>query len=161
MSRLVPGETTCSVISTLGFLGRDFKRRRNKSDAHVAQMAKTDLGDRGVAGEARSELEKGRLSPAPYLLHFKRSKKPGRGYVGLLYQKRRITDPTTGAPVFAQSPIPRGVSGGPMLDTVKLGEGVVAIIGVFTAYKKDRGLAYGETAQKVIDLLGSYELRPK
>jgi hypothetical protein len=126
---LVPGETTSSVISTVGFLGRDFER----------------------------DLAKG-LFPAPWLFHYRRvRKRPGQGYVGILYHKSRNRDATTGE--LVQSPIPRGVSGGPMLDTMKLSKGKVEIVGVFTAYEQDRGLAYGETAQKVIDLLRNYELR--
>jgi Trypsin-like peptidase domain len=128
MSCLVSGETTCGLISIIGFLGRDFKR----------------------------ELSKGSISPAPWLFHYKRApKRPGKGYVGILYHKSRNRDATSGE--LVQSPIPRGISGGPMLDTMKLREGKVAIVGVFTTYEQDRGLAYGETAQKVIDLLGSYE----
>jgi hypothetical protein len=46
-----------------------------------------------------------------------------------------------------------------MLDTVKLSKGKIEIVGVFTDYEQSRGLAYGEVAQKVIDLLGNYELR--
>jgi hypothetical protein len=46
-----------------------------------------------------------------------------------------------------------------MLDTVKLSKGKIDIVGVFTDYEQSRGLAYGEVAQKVIDLLGNYELR--
>jgi hypothetical protein len=128
-SCLVPGETTCGVISTVGFLGRDFER---------------DLG-------------KG-LFPSPLLFHYRRApKRPGQGYVGILYHKSRNRDATTGE--LVQSPTPRGVSGGPMLDTVKLSKGKIDIVGVFTDYEQSRGLAYGEVAQKVIDLLGNYELR--
>jgi hypothetical protein len=130
VSCLIPGETTCGMIPTIGFLARDFKR----------------------------ELSKDIFSSAPWLFHYKRApKRPGQGYVGILFHKSRNRDATTGE--LVQSPIPWGVSGGPMLDTMKLSEGKVEIVGVFTTYEQDRGLAYGETAQKVIDLLRNYELR--
>jgi hypothetical protein len=61
MSCLVPGEITSGVISTFGFLVRDFKR----------------------------DLAKG-LFPAPWLFHYRLApNRPGQGYVGILYHKGR------------------------------------------------------------------------
>jgi hypothetical protein len=104
---LETGETTCGLISTLGFLVRDFKR----------------------------SLSEGTLSPAPFLFHYKRAAKKARtGLCRDPVPKEQEQGRDNGA--LVQSPRPEGVSGGPMLDTVKLHNGLVANVGVFTDYKK-------------------------
>jgi hypothetical protein len=60
VSCLIPGEITCGMISTIGFLARDFKR----------------------------ELSKDIFSSAPWLFHYKRApKRPGQGYVGISFTR--------------------------------------------------------------------------
>jgi hypothetical protein len=124
MTCLLHAETTCSLVSIYGFLMRDFVRR----------------------------LAIGLLSPKPYFytnqrLHW------GRGYTGILYpSKCKNRDARTGKRV--QAPSPRGLSGGPMLDTLKLAFGTVNIVGVFTESRQsENGRAFGESAPKAVALL--------
>jgi hypothetical protein len=48
-----------------------------------------------------------------------------------------------------------------MLDTIMLGTGTVAIVGLFTDYVQSKGVAFGEASQKIIHLLAKLgETRP-
>ena len=106
----------------------------------------------------RRSLSEGRLSPQPFLFHFERAAYDP-GYVCVRFHKSRNREAKTGA--LVQAPRPEGLSGGPMLDTRMLGTGEVVIVGLFTDYVQSKGLAYGETSQKVIDHLTKLEgLRP-
>ncbi len=62
------------------------------------------------------------------------------GMVGLRHPKRRNVDTFTGAPVV--SPIPRGLSGGPMVDSLALLKGTVVLMGALT--EMSDGIAQGE-----------------
>jgi hypothetical protein len=120
-SCLLPTEATCPLVSIYGFLGRDFRRH----------------------------LHVGALRPQPYLYANVRAAARS-GCVGIYYPtKNKNIDPRTGNTV--QAPRPEGLSGGPMLDTVRLSFGMIRIVGVFTEQKNGRGL--GEGASKVIALL--------
>jgi hypothetical protein len=106
----------------------------------------------------RRSLLEGCLSPQPFLFHFERAAYDP-GYVGIRFHKSRNRDAKTGA--LVQAPRPEGLSGSPMLDTRMLGTGAVVIVGLFTDYVQSKGLAYGETSQKVINHLAKLEeLRP-
>jgi hypothetical protein len=119
--RLLAAEAMCPVVSIYGFLGRDFRRH----------------------------LPIGALRPQPYSYANLRTAARS-GCVGILYPtKNKNIDPRTGN--IVQAPRPEGLSGGPMLDTVRLSLGMVRIVGVFTEQKNGRGL--GEGAPKVIALL--------
>jgi hypothetical protein len=119
---LLPMQVTCPAVSIYGFLGRDFRR----------------------------QLPIGSLRPQPYLYTNLRAAVRS-GCIGILYPtKNKNIDPRTGK--IVQAPRPEGLSGGPMLDTVRLSFGLVGIVGVFTEQKYGRGL--GEGAPKVIALLG-------
>jgi hypothetical protein len=97
---------------------------------------------------------------------FKRSKTEGRvsprvsiyankvhsldeGTVRFHYPRKRNVDASSGRPVVA--PIPRGLSGGPIVDTARLYEGEVRVVGVFCGLAN--GFAYGAGASKVKALL--------
>jgi len=103
-----------------------------------------------LARDFNRSLSKGMLSPAPYI-YSNSLKECGSGYVGILYPKSRNRDTDSGHKVMA--PIPRGISGGPMLDAARLTIGRISIIGVFTDYCRERGIAFGESSSKVLGLL--------
>jgi hypothetical protein len=96
----------------------------------------------------RRQLSIKLLKPQPYLYANLRAP-VGLEYVGVLYPKSKNIDPRTGNRV--QAPRPEGLSGCPMLDTIRLSLGVVRVVGVFTEQKN--GLALGETAHKLCSLL--------
>lgn len=62
------------------------------------------------------------------------------GIIGLRYPKRRNVNTSTG--VSAVSPTPRGLSGGPMVDSLALLQGAVVLSGVLT--EMSNGSARGE-----------------
>jgi hypothetical protein len=74
----------------------------------------------------------------------------GYNYVGISYPRRKGVMTGTGARVH--SPIPRGMSGCPMLDTNLLVRGVVNIVGVFTDFLPS-GRAYGENSSAISNLI--------
>ena len=51
------------------------------------------------------------------------------------------------------APRPSGMSGCPMLDGDKLAEGEISIVGVFTDYCPERGMAFGESSTKALAVL--------
>ena len=75
----------------------------------------------------------------------------GQGYVALRYPKSRNRSTDTGKKVMA--PRPSGMSGCPMLDTLGLAERRVRVAGVFTDYRRERGMAFGEASWKVLSML--------
>ena len=96
----------------------------------------------------RSQVD-GVLRPSPLVYSNITTKMPC-GKIGLKYPKRHnVTD--EGEAVF--NPIPRGLSGGPMLDTVALLKGSVLIVGVFTDQRD--GLAFGEHGLAIREFLDS------
>ena len=96
----------------------------------------------------RRQLSVGLLKPQPYLYANLRAR-VASGYVGMLYPKSKNVDPRTGNRV--QAPRPEGLSGGPMLDTIRLSFGIVRVVGVFTEQRN--GLGLGESADKLCYLL--------
>ena len=90
----------------------------------------------------------GVLQPKPWI-YSNKSVRDENGMVGLLYPKRHNVESNTGDAIF--NSIPRGLSGGPMLNTVNLLNANVAIVGVFT--EQSDGTARGECATLVSSLL--------
>jgi hypothetical protein len=101
-----------------------------------------------LSRDFRRQLSTGSLHLKPYIYTNIREDS-GSGYTVVLFPKHKNRDGRTGKMV--QAPIPRGLSGGPMLDANQLFRGNVSIAGVFTDYEQGRGL--GESAWKVMALL--------
>lgn len=91
------------------------------------------------------------LRPKPFL-YTDRSVPAGSGLIGIAYAKNRARSTNSGLRVM--TPTPRGISGGPMVDTASLLLGRVEVRGVFTDHLAHKGMAYGEDVKKVIALLG-------
>jgi len=104
-----------------------------------------------LARDFRRDARTGILRPAPRIYTNSR-KDCGSGYVGLSYPKSRNRSTDSGEKVIA--PRPSGMSGGPILDGDKLAKGQISIVGVFTDYCRERGMAFGESSSKVLALLG-------
>jgi hypothetical protein len=104
-----------------------------------------------LARDFRRDTRTGILRPAPRIYTNSR-KDCGSGYVGLSYPKNRNRSTDSAKKVMA--PRPSGMSGGPMLDGDKLAKGQISIVGVFTDYWRERGMAFGESSTKVLGLLG-------
>lgn len=103
-----------------------------------------------LSRDFRRKLSDGSIMPRPYRVTNERAAwKPG--YTGLRYPKSKNIDARTRK--IVQAARPAGMSGAPMLDTKKLGTGIVEVVGVFTDYEQEKGLAFGESAPKVIALL--------
>ena len=88
------------------------------------------------------------LHPGPYV-YTNKARDHGHGYVGLLHPKSLNRDTESRTKVMA--PKPSGLSGCPMLNSVKLLKGEVCIVGVFTDQRD--GIAFGEASPKVLALL--------
>lgn len=105
-----------------------------------------------VAGFLERDLERnraaGQLRPAPYVYSNRRIES-GPDVAALEYPYFRNTAP--GARAKVRAPIPRGLSGCPMLDTARLAEGEARIVGVFT--DQTDGKAFGPSARHVLGLL--------
>lgn len=91
------------------------------------------------------------LRPAPHI-YSNRRLGMRQGLVGLRYPKRRNIYTTTGKP--AVTSIPSGLSGCPMVDTVKLIHGDISILGVFTS--QDDGKAWGVDSNILRALLAAF-----
>jgi hypothetical protein len=103
-----------------------------------------------LARDFRHDLSARSIKPHPWRITNERANwKPG--YTAMRYQKSKWTNPKIETPV--QAPRPEGMSGAPMLDSQMLCAGKVVIVGVFTDYVQEKGLAFGESAPKVIALL--------
>jgi hypothetical protein len=109
-----------AVISLVGFLCRDLKRSRTRSELNLAPLIYSNR----------------RIDYAP-------------GYVALAYP--RFRNKSAGIRTKVRAPVPRGLSGCPMLDTALLARGKIGIVGVFTDYKD--GKAIGPSATKIRGLL--------
>lgn len=103
-----------------------------------------------LARDFRCDAATGTLRPAPRT-YTNSGHEFGQGYVGIRYPKSRNRSTDTGMKVMV--PRPSGLSGGPMLDSDRLADGQVSVIGVFTEYHQERGAARGEAAAKVLQLL--------
>jgi hypothetical protein len=88
------------------------------------------------------------LHPARYI-YTNKVRDRGYGYIGLLHPKSLNRETETGTKVMA--PRPSGLSGCPMINSVKLHKGEVCIVGVFTDQRD--GVAFGEASPKVQALL--------
>lgn len=73
------------------------------------------------------------------------------GYPALRHIRKRVVD--AGSGVRVRAPIPKGMSGGPMLDGVALYHDRISVIGVFTDFVNARSLAFGESSLKVVEML--------
>jgi hypothetical protein len=103
-----------------------------------------------LARDFRRDASAGTLRPAPRIYTNSR-RDAGEGYIGIRYPRSRNRDTQSGMKVTA--PIPSGLSGGPMLDSARLADGNISIIGVFTDYLKERGIAFRESSAKLVALL--------
>lgn len=103
-----------------------------------------------LARDFRRSTREGRLEPAPYI-YSGRSVAAAQGLVGLEYPINRNRSTTSGRRVMA--PVPRGLSGGAMLDSLALHEGIVRIVGIFTDKPGHKGIAFGEVSVKALALL--------
>ncbi len=103
-----------------------------------------------LARDFRRDASSGQLRPAPWLYTNTR-KEQGAGYIGLNYPKSRNRNTDSGLKVMAARP--SGMSGCPMLNGERLALGIVSVIGIFTDYCSERGMAYGESSRKLIKLL--------
>lgn len=92
----------------------------------------------------------GTLEPKPYAYSNYSIAMP-RGFIGLRHPKRRNRDPLTRRLVMI--PTPRGLSGGPMLDSACLAIGKLSVVGIFTDKPEGKGVAFGEASQKVRAML--------
>lgn len=88
------------------------------------------------------------LKPKPWIYSNKCAGNDN-GIVSLLYPKRHNIASETGEAAF--NSIPRGLSGGPMLDTVSLLRGIVEIVGIFT--EQSDGVGRGECASCISSVL--------
>ena len=88
------------------------------------------------------------LKPQP-LIHIDKFVGRKNGILSILYTKRRNVDSDTGERKV--SPKPKGLSGGPMLNSVSLLKGTVEIVGVFT--EQSDGVGRGECATHIANIL--------
>ena len=88
------------------------------------------------------------LKPKPWI-YTNKFAKYDNGIVSFLYPKRHNVESETGEAIVSSKP--RGLSGGPMLNTVSLLMGKVEIIGVFT--EQSDGVARGECASHIASIL--------
>lgn len=98
----------------------------------------------------RRQTSEGMLAPKPFIYSNYSVAMP-HGLIGLRYPKRRNRDTTTRRLVM--TPTPRGLSGGPMLDSVGLIKGKLNIVGIFTSKPNGEGIAFGEVSLKVLAML--------
>lgn len=103
-----------------------------------------------LARDFRRHLGAGTLAPLPFS-YSNYSVATPRGLIGLRYPKRRNRDAKTRRLVM--TPTPRGLSGGPMLDSTCLAQGKLSIVGIFTDKPEGKGMAYGEVSVKVLAML--------
>jgi hypothetical protein len=89
-----------------------------------------------------------RLRPQPYVYSNLRVDK-GPDVAAMAYSYSRNTAP--GARSKVRAPIPRGLSGCPMMDATQLAEGKARIVGVFT--DQVGGEAFGPSARHALGLL--------
>jgi len=103
-----------------------------------------------LARDFKRDKKLGLLRPAPRVYTNSRIEiEPG--YVALRYPNGRNRNTDSGKKVMA--PRPSGMSGCPMLDSDGLAENKLSIVGVFTDYRRERGIAFGEAATRVLALL--------
>lgn len=103
-----------------------------------------------LARDFRRSDAKGVLSPAPYI-YSNLSTGVQEGHIGLRYPRNRNRNTKTGQ--LVTSPIPRGLSGGAMVDTAALAQERVRIVGIFTDMVRDGGTVFGEASPKIAALL--------
>jgi hypothetical protein len=103
-----------------------------------------------LARDFRRKLSESTLAPRPFIYSNYSTATP-RGFIGLRYPKCRNRDTKTRQLVM--TPTPRGLSGGPMLDSIALAQGQLQIVGIFTDKPNGKGIAFGEVAAKVLAML--------
>lgn len=103
-----------------------------------------------LARDFKRSTADGVLRPAPFL-YSNLAADAGEGHAGLRYPRNRNKNTTSGE--RSTVPVPSGLSGGAMLDSEALMAGDVRIVGLFTDYANQRGMAFGETSTKVQALL--------
>lgn len=103
-----------------------------------------------LARDFRRKLTESTLAPRPFIYSNYSTAMP-HGFIGLRYPKRRNRDTKTRQ--LAVTPTPRGLSGGPMLDSIALAQGQLQIVGIFTDKPNGKGIAFGEVAAKVLAML--------
>jgi len=92
----------------------------------------------------------GMLRPQPFAFT-NRSTGLRNGRLAMEYPHHRVVGTFSGRKV--QAPIPQGLSGGPILDTLGLLQRRLILLGIFTEQPEFTGMAYGEPASKIVDLL--------
>ncbi|MGO4638452.1 hypothetical protein AB4Z43_08450 [Mesorhizobium sp. 2RAF45] len=110
------------VASLFGFLSKDFNRTAST----------------------------GELKPTPYFITLTNPKDRRPGYIEYPYNIRKGIDAQSGLRIM--KPVPKGLSGSPMLDTADLWRGRVKVAGVLTEYRTS-GLVVGEDVKKVCELV--------
>ncbi|MDF1687887.1 MAG: hypothetical protein P1U50_13950 [Parvibaculaceae bacterium] len=90
------------------------------------------------------------LQPKPYIFTNLSAEVSG-GLVGLQYRRSKVKSTNRKLPQTA--PIPRGLSGGPMLNSLRLVQGHVSLVGVFT--EQDSGTARGEPSTVLQQILNA------
>lgn len=88
----------------------------------------------------------GVLRPAPKL-YTDKVVEYEEGYVAICYPKNKAKNTDSGERV--KTAIPRGMSGCPILNSVELYKGNIEIAGVFTDHVSEKGISYGEHADKL------------
>ncbi|WP_353646288.1 hypothetical protein [Mesorhizobium sp. WSM2239] len=92
----------------------------------------------------------GGLFPTPFV-YTNKEIDGGTDRLTMDYPKRKNRNPRSGKSVM--SPIPRGLSGCPMMDSAALFIGDVKIRGVFTDKPEFKGIGFGERSETVLALL--------
>lgn len=90
------------------------------------------------------------LQPKPYIFTGA-SEETADGLIGLQYRRSKVKSITS--EMLQTAPIPRGLSGGPMLNSARLAPGQVSLVGVFT--EQEGGTARGEPSAVLQQLLES------
>lgn len=89
----------------------------------------------------RTRAGGGILKPKPFIFQ-QPSMGVEEGYLSFKFPRKGVV---SGSKTRAVSPIPRGLSGGPIVDSIALARGQVGIAGVFTEW--DQGIGKGATRQ--------------
>lgn len=90
------------------------------------------------------------LQPKPYIFTGA-SEETADGLISLQYRRSKVK--SINNEMLQTAPIPRGLSGGPMLNSARLALGQVSLVGVFT--EQDGGSARGEPSAVLEQLLAS------
>lgn len=136
-------DLACFYVDELSNRPR-FNLRTNSGQAELSQLI--TFGGFLVRDFRRNS---GTLRPQP-LMHTAKVARVSNGLVCVEYHNKKVFSQTINK--RTKAPIPRGLSGGPMFNTVKLVQGEIDLLGVFT--EQSNGTARGEPycfLRKLID----------